>query len=140
MHVRIDVQGAQVPAVHADDGGAAVGGALQFRRVVDLHERGHVGDARLGQEVAPARDRSSAPTMSRTASAPDDDRFEDLISRDDEVLAEQRQLDGGADRLEVIERAVEERRFRQHGDRGSPGVRVRACVIRGAIVGTQDAA
>ena len=53
-------------------------------------------------------------------------RLEQLILRDDEILAQQRDVDRRAHRRQVLERAVEERRLGQHRDRRRAGRRVAA--------------
>ena len=72
--------------------------------------------------------------MSSTASAPHATASTQLILADDEVLAQERHVDGGANLLQMFEAAVEERRLGEDGNRRRPGLRVRGRVRRRVVV------
>ena len=72
----------------------AVDGALQLRR-----RRAPRPAPRRPAPRASVSERASSPSLERADDQQDgvgarDDRFEHLVARDDEVLAQQRQLDG----------------------------------------------
>ena len=122
---RMHLERAQVAAVHADDRRAGVERARRARRASCTST-----SAASPSVAAPPRAAAELAIVERG----DDQqhgvgaggaRLDDLELGDDEVLAEQRQIDGRAHRAQVIERAVEERRLGQHRDRRGAGARVR---------------
>jgi hypothetical protein len=128
----------EVPAVHADDRRTARERSIQFGLVVDLNERGETECPRLTQQVLQLDVVERAGNQkhcirSRLRS------FDKLVRSDYEVFPQQRNVNGLPDGVKMLERAVEERRFGQHRDRGGPGVRVGLRVRRRVVVLSQDA-
>ena len=131
-HAEVHAQRPQVPAVDAHESRARIQRALQLGNVVHFDQR------RKPKTLGSAEQPPQILLLQR----PDDEqrgvraehrRLQQLVLRDDEVLAEEREIDRGPDVAEVLRIAVEERRLGEHGNRRRAGVRVRARV-RGRIV------
>jgi arabinofuranan 3-O-arabinosyltransferase len=114
----------QVAIVDADQPGAALQDARQLLGVVKLDERIHAQRASLGKQsrqVAIAEDLGNQEDCIGAGHA----GLQELIAIEDEVLAEDRQVDGSADRGEILQSPLKERLIGQHADAGGPmsGVR-----------------
>ena len=119
--VHVHLERPQIPIVHADDLRAGVERRSPARRRC-APRRARRGRAR--PPVRPACFSSagvSAATISSTRVGAGRPRLEQLILGDDEVLAQQRDVDGRAHRTQMLERAVEERRLGQHRNRRGAG-------------------
>jgi hypothetical protein len=66
-------------------------------------------------------------------------RLVDLVGVDDEVLAQHRQVAGGAGFLQVFGRALEEAPVGEHREAGGAGARIASGDVGGAEVGAQQA-
>ena len=131
-HVHVDGQRPQVAAVDADDPGTGVDGAGDFGGVVHLDEAGQPQRMRVVEQlpecaVVERGDNQQCGVRARRR------RFQQLVSRNDEVLAQQRHRNRRTRAFEVLERAVEERRLGQHRDRRRAGRRI-AARMRGRVV------
>ena len=113
----VDLEGAQVAGVDPDDGGAAVDGAAGLLLVVDLDERGHperlgvlpqVDEVALVQGGDDEQDEVGAPGA----------RLGELVPGDEEVLAQQGDVDPAADGGEVVEAAREPAGLGEDADDG----------------------
>ena len=123
----INCQCPQIAIVHADDLRSGVQSNHQFIERVHLDKHVQPSLRRMRVELfefEPRQRRNDQQDGIRARRT----RLENLIAIDDEVLAKQRQLRRGADRRQVIERAVEEHRLGQDRDRSRSG----------AIVGARD--
>src|SRR5205085_2964727 len=106
----IDLERAQIAVVDADDPRADVEGDRKLARVVNLDERVEPVPRRvIVQYLQLRRPQRRDDEQNRVGAG--NLRLEQLVFRDDEVLAEQRQADRGPDRREVLERAVEKCRL-----------------------------
>ena len=76
--------------------------------------------------------------MSRHSVGAARDRLQQLIFVDDEVLAQQRHVDGGANLLQVVEAAIEECGLGEDGNRRRSGPRVCGRVRGRVVVLAQD--
>ena len=120
----VDVEGLEVAGVDADQLGAQRDRTLGLGLVVHLDQHGQAELA--GLVVQPAQvvvgqrrdDEQHEVGAGRAA-------LEELVALDDEVLAQQRGLDRGADRPQVVEAAAEPALLGQHADRGGPARGVR---------------
>ena len=70
---------------------------------------------------------------------PGDSRLQDLVGIEDEILAQQRQIDGRADLAQIVETALEMRPVGQHADAGGPVLLVDLGDLDGVEVGAEDA-
>src|SRR6202022_4005101 len=103
--------------IDADDDGTGPEGAIHLLLRVNLDDRLHRKPGRQRLDVAqPAVVQHSDDQQHRVGA--DGARGEQLDGVDDEVLAEDRHVDGSANRLQVVEGATEEFRLRQHRDGG----------------------
>ena len=104
--VAVDLEGPQVAGVDADERGAGVDRAARLLLVVHLDERRHaeaLGALEQAHErVLLQRGDDEQHQVGAVRRAPPR-----LVRRDDEVLAQHRDVDGGAHGLEVVEAAVE---------------------------------
>src|SRR5260370_19044368 len=129
---------AQVAVVHTDQARAGVQHAPQVRPLVKLHERlepqfvSLTPQARQRLAVEDLRDEQHGVGAGEA-------RFQELIALADEVLAQQREIHGGADVAQVRQAALEERLRRDDGQAGSTVGGVGASDGDGVEVGAQDA-
>ena len=119
-------QGAQVPIVHANDLRPGVRRRLQLRSVVHLDE--HIEAERRGaiRQRRQVLRRQGRDNQQHGVGA-GGSGLEQLVFGDDKILPEDRHVHSRAHALEVLERAVEERRLCQHRDRRRAGGGVPAC-------------
>ena len=117
--VRVDLEGLQVAGVDPDQLGAQRHGPLGLGLVVHLDQHGHAELAGLVVErpqrgvVERGHDQQHQVGAGRAG-------LEHLVGIDQEVLAQQRYVDGGPHRAEVVEAAAEPALLGEHADRGGP--------------------
>jgi hypothetical protein len=99
--VQRDLEGAQVAVVDAHQRRLQLQRALQFGRVVHLDQHRHVEAARDGSSSAICASSRQA-AISRIAVGAHRARLVDLVRVDHEVLAQHRQVAGGARLLQVV--------------------------------------
>ena len=128
----------QVAVVDADEFGAEGEGAVELGFVVDFDEDGEAGPDGEIVEAAEAFVIEDGDDEEDGVGTPFDG-FEDLAFVDDEVFAEEREGDGGADRAEVIEGALEIFFIREDGEAAGTGGLVFGGDTYGVKVGTDDA-
>lgn len=122
----VDLEGLEVARVDADDPGAGVDGPLDLLLVVHLDERGEPdglgaldeGDQRLLLQGGDDEEREVGSVRPG---------LPELVRGDDEVLAQDGDVDLGADGLQVRERAAEAALLGEDGDDG----RAARLVVRG---------
>ena len=134
----IDFEGLQIPVVHADEPGRDFQRAAELLLVVHFHEHGKAGLAGEGMETFELFIGQNGDDEEDGVRAPFDG-FENLAFVDDEILAEQGQLDGGADLAEIIERALEELLVREDGEAARAGGLVFARDADGVEIRADDA-
>ena len=123
--VVVDLEGLEVAGVDADQLGAQRDRPLGLGLVVHLDQR-RSAPARGPSSCSRRRESSSsAATISSARSAPAARASTQLVAGDDEVLAQHRDVDRGADRAEVVEAAAEAALLGEHADRGGPAGGVR---------------
>ncbi len=116
-HVAVDVKGVQVACVHADHPGPGVRGTGDLLDGVALHHRGQaqrLGSLDQGDEGLLVEGRDDQQRQVGTVRA----RLPQLVARDDEVLAQDGDVDGPAYGDEVLDAAREATRFGEHADHG----------------------
>ncbi len=121
--VAVHLEGLEVAGVDADDPRPGVHRALDLLLVVHLHQRGEADrlgalDQRHQGRLLEGRDDQQREVGAVRAGLPQ------LVGGDDEVLAEQRGVHGGADGVQVRQRAAEAALLGQHADRGGTAGRV----------------
>ena len=128
----------EVAVVHADHGRAQGHRALELGSRVDLDEGGEP-DA-LGGMVQISQPRLlQGGGDQEHGIRPRRPRFPELILVQDEFLAENRQVDGGADGHEVLERAAEVFLIGEDGDGGGSRRGIVTSLARGVERGVQRA-
>src|SRR6185295_1644582 len=109
----VHLEGAEVAVVDADQGGAV--DALELLFIVDLDEGAQVeggGEVEAADEEVAVEGGGDEEDEVGAGGA----GLEELVLVDDEVLAEDGDVDGGADSAEVIERAAEAGAVGEDGD------------------------
>ena len=135
--LNVHVERAEIPVVDADDARAAVERDGELSLVVHLDE--HIEPVADGVVVQHFElDRSQRGDDQQHGVGAGRFRFQQLVLRHDEVLSQHRYFvgDGSSHRLQMLERAVEERRLGQHGNGGRAGGRVAACNRHGIVLGS----
>ncbi len=103
VFVHVDLEVLEVARVDADDLALRpCSGALDLLAGVRLDQHGHAETRAPGRARCLSWASSNAATMSSTRSAPWARASEDLVVGDDEVLAQHRDVHGGADLVEIV--------------------------------------
>ena len=119
----VDIEGLEVAGVDPDDAGPGVQSAAGLLRVVDLDQRGHPQAVHLAEQAGQGR------LVERGDDEQDEvgavgSRLEHLVGVDDEVLAQHRDVDRGADGREVSQGATEAALLGQDADGARPATGV----------------
>ena len=115
-----DFERPQIAVVDADDPGAGVERNLELGGVMDLDEHVELERGRMiVQHFQFDRPERADDQQHRVGSGRF--RLQQLVFRDDEVLSQDRDVDDGADALQMLERAVEKRRLREYRNRRRSG-------------------
>ena len=137
MDRRIDGERPKIPAVDADDRGTRPDCPGRFLDVMYFHQCSQpqlVARPQQGPQLAISQRGHNQKGGIRAERC----RFLQLVLRDDEVLAQDGDVDRGPDLLEVLGRSIEERRLRENGDGCRSSLSIGRCVRRRIVVAAKN--